>query len=191
MIIVLIMPYDPGHDGQARGVGTAAARTVGADSPARAVGAGPLMARRSNRARWEGAALGAIADQGRRPGGAGRAVVELLAGEACCLSAAEIGERLRSGRGRVGTASVYRTLDRLHAAGLVQRLDLPDAARYEAVLPGGGHHHHAVCDRCGRITPFEDPALERAITALAKGLRHRVSGHDVVVRGECPGCSRR
>jgi Fur family ferric uptake transcriptional regulator len=119
------------------------------------------------------------------------AVVDLLAGEDCCLSAQEIVERLRGRGDRVGTASVYRALDLLHKTGLVMRVDLGDGgARYEAVRPGGDHHHHAVCDRCGQITQFEDPALERAIDRLGTRLGHRVSGHDVIIRGECPGCTR-
>ena len=47
--------------------------------------------------------------------------------------------------------------------GLVQRVDLGDGgSRYEPILPGGEHHHHAVCDTCGKVTPFEDERLEGA-----------------------------
>jgi Fur family ferric uptake transcriptional regulator len=117
-------------------------------------------------------------------------VVELLSRQDCCLSAQEIAERLRAHGDRVGTASVYRALDRLQRTGLVQRVEVGDGgARYEAVIPGGEHHHHVVCDRCGRITPFEDRPLERAIERLGGRLGHSVSGHDVVIRGECPRCA--
>ena len=117
-------------------------------------------------------------------------MVGLLARQDCCLSAQEIAERLREEGDRVGTASVYRALDHLHSAGLVQRVELGDGgARYEALIPGGDHHHHVVCDRCGRITPFEDRALERAIGRLGTRLHHRVSGHEIVLRGECQRCA--
>ncbi|MCD6015254.1 MAG: ferric uptake regulator, Fur family [Solirubrobacterales bacterium] len=149
------------------------------------------MASARKREEWSELALGVLGEAGHRAGGARQAVVQLLAGEDCCLSAQEIAEGIRSGGDRVGTASVYRALDLLHRTGLVQRVELGDGgARYEALVPGGDHHHHVICDRCGRITPFEDPALERAIERLAGRLRHRVSGHDVVVRGLCPGCAR-
>ena len=121
-----------------------------------------------------------------------RAVIEVLAGERCCLSAQQIFERLRGDGARTGIASVYRALDLLHRAQLVQRVEVGEGgARYEAVIPGGDHHHHAVCESCGRITPFDDPELERAIDSLAGRLRHRVEGHDVVIRGQCPGCATR
>ena len=139
---------------------------------------------------WSELALRVLGEGGRRPGGARRAVVGLLSRQDCCLSAQEIAERLREEGDRVGTASVYRALDLLHRAGLVQRVELGDGgARYEALIPGGDHHHHVVCDRCGRITPFEDRALERAIDRLGARLRHRVSGHEIVLRGECARCA--
>ena len=75
--------------------------------------------------------------------------------------------------------------------GLVQRVDTGDGGmRYEAVVPGGHHHHHAVCERCGRVTAFEDQRLEEAIERLGRRLRHDVSGHEVMIRGNCPQCAR-
>jgi Fur family ferric uptake transcriptional regulator len=117
-------------------------------------------------------------------------VVELLAEQDCCISAQELAERLRAeGRG-TGVASVYRALDLLSSEGLVQRVEVGDgSARFEPVVPGGEHHHHVVCDRCGRLTPFSDEALERAIHRVASRVSHRVRAHDVLIRGECAGCA--
>lgn len=140
---------------------------------------------------WEELAVHALATEGRRTGGARRAVVDLLAGQDCCLSAQEIADRIRAQGKRVGVASVYRALDLLHGHGLVQRVEVGEGgARFEAVVPGGEHHHHAVCERCGRLTPFEDAGLERAIGRLSDRLGHRVDAHDVLIRGECAGCTR-
>jgi Fur family ferric uptake transcriptional regulator len=143
-----------------------------------------------DRPTWPEHALRALHDAGYRTGGARRAVVELLGGEDCCLTAQEIADRLRGAGTGVGTASVYRALDLLDGMGLVQRIEVGEGgSRYEAVIPGGDHHHHAVCDRCGRITPFEDQSLERAIGRLASKLDHEVRGHDVVIRGRCERCA--
>ena len=70
----------------------------------------------------------------------------------------------------VGIASVYRALDLLARLGLVRRLDVGSASGYEPALPGGDHHHHVVCDRCGKVSSFEDPALEEAIDRLSRRL---------------------
>jgi Fur family ferric uptake transcriptional regulator len=141
--------------------------------------------------RWTELALEALGEAGHRRGGARHAVVERLAREDCCVTAQEIAERIRAEGERVGTASVYRALDLLHGFGLVQRVDVGvGGIRYEAVIPGGEHHHHVVCDSCGRISAFEDSGLERAIGRLSDRLDHRVSAHEVVIHGECARCER-
>jgi Fur family transcriptional regulator, ferric uptake regulator len=138
---------------------------------------------------WERAARAALKDAGHRAGGARGAVVSLLGRQNCCLSALEISAALRESGSDVGTASIYRALELLHGMGLVQRVEFGEGiARFEPVIPGGEHHHHAVCDRCGRVTPFEDERLERQLEALAGQLKHSMSGHDLVIHGECVRC---
>ena len=139
---------------------------------------------------WAEDARGRLRERGSRAGGARSAVIDLLGAQRCCLSAQEIWEELRAGKHRVSLASVYRALELLHELGLVQRVEVGGGvARYEPALPSGDHHHHVVCDRCGRITAFEDEGLEEAIVALGERLRHRVSAHEVVLRGACPRCA--
>ena len=142
--------------------------------------------------RWIEHAEAELRRAGHRASHPRTAVLELIGAQECVLSAHEIADELR-GRGRpVGIATVYRTLELLEDLKLVQRLDVGGgSARFEPALPGGEHHHHLVCDECGRVTPFEDRGLERAIASLAKRLAHRVGEHDVILRGICPGCEAR
>jgi Fur family ferric uptake transcriptional regulator len=119
-------------------------------------------------------------------------VIGQLGRQRCCLSAQEISDQLRGAGTDVGLASVYRALDLLHEMGLVQRVEIGDGgSRYEPVIPGGEHHHHAVCDSCGRVTAFEDDRLEQALERLAGRLRHSMSGHDIVIHGSCARCARK
>lgn len=142
-----------------------------------------------HRSEWAESANRALRDAGHRAGGARGAVIELLSRQRCCLSAQEIADQL-SGRGRdVGLASVYRALELLYGMGLVARVDLGDGGhRYEPIEPGGEHHHHAICDTCGRVTAFEDEKLESALHRLADRLSHSISAHDVVIHGDCSRC---
>jgi Fur family ferric uptake transcriptional regulator len=150
------------------------------------------MARASHdRDEWRTHALEQLRRAGHRSGGARTAVVDLMARQHCCLTAQDIFDRLRDDGNVVGIASVYRALDLLSRMGLVRRMDLAEAAYYEPEHPGGDHHHHVVCDRCGKVSQFEDEALEDAIDRLARRLKYSVAAHEVVLRGDCPDCRRR
>jgi len=138
---------------------------------------------------WTNAALERLRDASGRSGSARRLVVEYLGEQDCCRSAQEIHDAVRARGGRVGIASVYRALDGMDALGLVQRIDLGDGvARFEPAHAGGDHHHHLVCDDCGKVEPFEDARLESAIARVADGRGYAVAAHDVVLRGACEDC---
>jgi Fur family ferric uptake transcriptional regulator len=138
---------------------------------------------------WTDHVQGELKAAGFRNAQGRRAVVELLGSQPCALSAADIHERLRAAGQRVGLATVYRTLELLVERGFAQRLELGQGmARYERVHPSGDHHHHLVCDTCGRVTPFDDTGLERAIERITGELEFRVAEHDVVLHGACERC---
>jgi Fur family ferric uptake transcriptional regulator len=76
---------------------------------------------------------------------------------------------------------------------LLSRVEIGDGvARYEPQRPhDDAHHHHLVCDGCGKLTPFQDDALERAIHGLAARVAFDVSDHDVTLHGSCENCKDR
>jgi Fur family ferric uptake transcriptional regulator len=138
---------------------------------------------------WAMHAAEVLRGAGYRRGGARRAVVEFLGQQACCISAQEIHDGLRAQGRAVGIASVYRVLDLLMELRLVQRVELgDDVARYESVDPGGVHHHHLVCDDCGRVDAFTDDALERVLRGVDRRVAYAVAAHDVTLRGACDEC---
>jgi Fur family ferric uptake transcriptional regulator len=138
---------------------------------------------------WSETAMARLREASGRSGGARRRVVELLGEQDCCLSAQEIHDLVRARGGRIGIASVYRALDGMDELGLVQRIDLGDGvARFEPLHAGGDHHHHLVCDDCGKVEPFEDTTLESAIVRVGAGRGYAVVAHDVVLRGACEDC---
>jgi Fur family ferric uptake transcriptional regulator len=113
---------------------------------------------------------------GRRPAAGAPA-------QPCCRSAQEIHDGISTTGGRVGIASVYRVLDSLADLRLVQRASTSaTASRATSPRMRAEHHHHLVCDDCGKVEPFEDERLEAALE------RVDVAGHDVVLRGACDDC---
>jgi Fur family ferric uptake transcriptional regulator len=142
--------------------------------------------------KWTDRAEAALTAAGHKRGGARRAVLELLDDQRCALTAVEIEDALRAhGKSRrVSRASVYRILDELERLSLVQRVETGQAmVRYERVCEHEQHHHHLVCDACGLVMPFSDPALERAIETLSERVPLAVSEHEIVLHGECRDCA--
>lgn len=146
------------------------------------------MTQTEHEAAWSEHAQRELARAGHRAGGARGEVLELMSRQRCVLSAQEIHDRLRESDRAVGLASVYRALDVLTGLKLVHRIDVSGTACYEPADPNGDHHHHAICNRCGRMSAFEDPTLERLIDELGQRLGYEVDAHDVVLRGACPDC---
>ena len=141
---------------------------------------------------WVERAQSALAQAGRKRGGARRAVLELLAEQSCALTAIEIETALRRARSSrpVSRASVYRILDELEQLHLVVRVGVGQPmVRYERAADPEGHHHHLVCDECGVVMPFSDPELERAISSLSDRVPLAVSEHEIVIRGACRDCA--
>jgi Fur family ferric uptake transcriptional regulator len=139
---------------------------------------------------WAERAAQALSDAGYRRGGARRAILELLDEQSCALSAVEIQAALSRRNRDVSRSSVYRVMEELEEIGLLQRVEIGQGmVRYEAVRGEPGHHHHLVCDRCGRLEPFTDDGLERAIRRLSDRVPLRVSEHEIVIHGSCETCA--
>lgn len=142
-----------------------------------------------NEIAWSERALAELRAAGYRRGAARVRVIDFLDRQDCCVSAHEIHEELGSRGEPVGLASVYRVLDVLADKRLVQRLDLGDGlTRFEPVRQTEEHHHHIVCDDCGKIEPFADQRLERVLKDVEERSGYDVAGHDIVLRGACASC---
>jgi Fur family transcriptional regulator, ferric uptake regulator len=147
------------------------------------------MAAHADNLSWTEHVHSVLARAGLRRGGAREQIIELLDSEPCALSAVEIEDALRAGGRRIGRASIYRVLELLVEHGLVERVTVDQGlSRFERVLPSGEHHHHLLCERCGRLVAFDDPGLERAIDEVSARLGVRVEHHEVVLRGACEDC---
>jgi len=136
---------------------------------------------------WAEHADAVLREAGHRRGGARHAVVAALSSQECCLTAQELHDSLRQSGRTVGVASIYRVLDLLVERDLVERVDTGvGSARFEARQPSGEHHHHLVCDDCGKVEAFADEALERAIHEVEQ--REGARAHHILLRGACTEC---
>lgn len=103
------------------------------------------------------------------------------------LSPQEILEQASKSIAKISLATVYRTIRSLEELGEIVAVELPgEPARYE--LAGKGHHHHFMCEDCGRAFDVDScPGnLTKMIPAGFKLLRH-----EITLYGSCRDCARR
>ena len=106
------------------------------------------------------------------------------------LSVDQIRRRLKDRGERVGTATVYRTLDVLVDSGLVKAHDFGEGFKRYEPMPAQAHHEHQICVHCGRVTEFSNERLERMLPIIADehGFQHQ--RHRVEIYGLCRECQR-
>jgi Fur family transcriptional regulator, ferric uptake regulator len=139
---------------------------------------------------WAARASARLTQDGYRRGGARARLIRLLADQHCALSAVELQAALERDQGRVSRASVYRILEQLEQAELIARIEVGQGiVRYEPIRHGAGHHHHLVCDCCGRLIPFADEGLERELLRVSRRVPLHVAEHEVILRGACDRCA--
>jgi len=90
-----------------------------------------------------------------------------------------------------GIATVYRTLELLEEIDVLKKVDFGDGrARYEVRDEDNEHHHHLVCQRCGKITEFEDDLLVKLETAIYRKTGFRITEHVAKFYGVCAECQK-
>ncbi len=106
------------------------------------------------------------------------------------IGAFTVDELARAARGRdagVGTATVYRAVSALEASGWLERVgEREGSALYVRCDAGDHHHHHVVCEGCGRVQVTACPV---ALASVAGPEGFRITRHEVTLYGLCPECS--
>ncbi len=139
---------------------------------------------------------GSKAELGGRSTKARKLVVELFASSDDCLSVEEIRDHLRAAGGKLGLATVYRSVNFLSEAGSIARVEVGDGiSRFEAAEKSGeDHHHHLVCLKCRRVMKYSHFSIEeldlmkKTQRRLEAQFGYRISGHRIVFEGICPEC---
>jgi Fur family ferric uptake transcriptional regulator len=87
----------------------------------------------------------------------------------------------------VGLATVYRALQGLVDAG---RVDVFRRESGEALfrLCNPVHHHHLVCQRCGRVVEIDACGVELWASRVAHRYGFAITDHQADVFGVCTAC---
>lgn len=104
-------------------------------------------------------------------------------GRAGHLSAEEVLQLARRSAPSVSRATIYNTLSRFVAAGLLARIEAPDCRLYD---PNVAPHDHFRCRVCSRLFDVQLQGVDR-ISPTEPG--YVVEHASVLLDGTCPSCA--
>jgi Fe2+ or Zn2+ uptake regulation protein len=128
---------------------------------------------------------------GRRLTTQRRLLLKVLAQSRAHLDAEEIYALAKEKDPNISLATVYRTLNVLTEAGIVQeRANIRDGQRHYYEVTDTIHYHFT-CLSCQRVIEFEAPLIEQAIAELAERLNLDIVHTRVHADGYCPACQQK
>ncbi len=98
-------------------------------------------------------------------------------------------------RRKMSLASLYRSLGQMQEAGVFTALyNQGRIARFELADWLTGHHHHLVCDNCGKIIELDlgrsgEEAIDKVLKAAAKAVGFQERDHLLEIVGLCSDCT--
>jgi Fur family ferric uptake transcriptional regulator len=119
-----------------------------------------------------------------------RTVLEVVSafGHGRHASAADVFALARARRPGIGFTTVHRGLARLHALGLVLKLDISGEgqAMYE---PATSPHAHFRCTGCGRVNDVDYACDPDSVAALEATHGVRIRNQSITFSGQCRSCA--
>lgn len=114
-------------------------------------------------------------------------ILEAIEGSDDHISAEEVYTRVRKLYPHINVSTVYRTLELLKELGMVTETRLGDGlVRYHSIKKG--HHHHLVCNRCGRVIDLPEEALNPLKEKLKSGYGFETDLKHLAIFGICSEC---
>ena len=105
------------------------------------------------------------------------------------ISAEEIYAQVLEKYPYVNISTVYRTLDLLKRLGLVTETDLGGGrVRYHPA--DKGHHHHLVCQKCGKTIDLDESVLLPLRDTLRRECKFDADLKHLAIFGRCGKCSK-
>ncbi|UKJ63329.1 transcriptional repressor [Cellulosimicrobium cellulans] len=116
------------------------------------------------------------------------ALLEAIEAQEGFRSAQAIHHDLRERGDAVGLATVYRGLQALADAGVVDSLRTEDGENLYRRCERVEHHHHLVCRSCGRAEEIDGPSVEAWSRNVGASYGFVDIDHVVELFGTCADC---
>lgn len=106
----------------------------------------------------------------------------------CAFTVDELVAEVRSTDEAAGAqATVYRAVAAMEDTGFLERVGERGGSTLYAHCETSAHHHHVVCDACGRVAAAPCPlAVDESRFKAPHGFT--VTRHEVTLYGLCPDC---
>lgn len=114
-------------------------------------------------------------------------VADALAAAGRQLTAEELWLRMRAREGRIGRATVFRSLEALVDAGLARRLEREHHV-YGYVACRPSHHHHLACTACGRVMEIDESYVAPVADRVAAETGFVIDDARLDFYGRCGDC---
>lgn len=89
----------------------------------------------------------------------------------------------------ISRATVYRNLELLVDAGLVQRVRLATGKTLYEHTHSESAHHHLICRFCGRVVEFSSRAIALLIEEIARAHEFVTGGEQIQIVTACRRCA--
>ena len=100
----------------------------------------------------------------------------------------DLWQDLRQTEPRLGRATVYRSVEMLVNAGLLDRIEFADGTHRYRVCGGDEHHHHLTCTRCHCVVDVDVCIPSEQFAALSARTNFSIEGHSITLFGLCAAC---
>jgi Fe2+ or Zn2+ uptake regulation protein len=131
--------------------------------------------------------LDSLQSSGYRLTGPRYAVVDILAKSERALNALEVFELAKQSYPAIGLVSIYRTLEKLEALHLIQRVHQADKC-HAYIAAFDGHQHMIVCQKCGQVEFFVGDDLDALVKKIERECGYVVREHWLQLFGLCKAC---
>ena len=106
------------------------------------------------------------------------------------LDADEIYRLAKQKAPRLSLSTVYRTINVLKEAGVIEELHLGEE-HHHYELRGEKGHHHLICQDCGKVVEFECPFSEQLMRDLGEKYGFEIAAIHLDLVGHCAECRRK
>lgn len=115
-------------------------------------------------------------------------VLEYLSTQDSPSDAQQIHRQLLKLKLKLDLATVYRILEKFQELDMIKPINFEDGkVRYEL---SDHHHHHLVCEHCGKVEMVEECQLDKVSKKIEKLHQFHITRHSLEFFGLCSKCAR-